>query len=195
MVVENRRLKIVLIRHGKPMIDELEKITGAQLEEWIQHYDHAPIDPSCSPPLPLSTTVSSIRCIITSPLRRSIESAKLLAPELSHHVLFDAREAELPIPRFIKVKMTAQTWCVLSRLAWFMGWSAQTESLAQAKVRAGIVAHELEALSRQKGSAVLLGHGIMNLLIAQRLRAQGWKSLQVSGHGYWKFSEYVLYDH
>lgn len=135
-MVENRCLKIVLIRHGKPIIDNLQKITGAQLAEWVQHYDYAPIDPACNPPLPLLTTVSSIRCIITSPLRRSVESA----------------------------------------------------------VRAGIVAQELEALSRQKGSVLLLGHGIMNLLIAQRLRTQGWKSLQVSGNGYWKFSEYALYD-
>ncbi|MBE9108592.1 histidine phosphatase family protein [Nodosilinea sp. LEGE 07298] len=193
-MVENRCLKIVLIRHGKPMIDDLEKITGSQLAEWVQRYNHAPIDPSCHPPLPLLTTVSSIRCIVTSPLRRSVESAKVLAPELNHHVLFEAREAELPTPRFVKIKMSARTWCALSRLAWFIGWSAQTESLAQANVRAGIVVQKLEALSRQEGSILLLGHGIMNSLIAQRLRAQGWKSLQVSGNGYWKFSEYTLYD-
>lgn len=193
-MVENRCLKIVLIRHGKPIVNDLEKITVSQLAEWVQHYDRAPIDLSCHPPLPLLTTVSSIRCIVTSPLRRAVESAKLLAPKSNHHVSFEAREAELPIPRFMKIKMSARTWCALSRVAWFMGLSAQTESLAQAKLRAGIVAQELEALSRQTGSVLLLGHGIMNLLIAQRLRTQGWKSLQVSGKGYWKFSEYALHN-
>ncbi len=193
-MAEGRCLRIVLIRHGKPMIDDLGKITGAQLAEWVQYYDHASVDPSCHPPLPLLNTVSSIRCIVVSPLRRSVESAKLLSPEFNHRVLFEAREAELPIPRFMQMKMSARTWCALSRLAWFMGWSAQTESLTQARLRAGIVAQELAALSRQKGSVLLLGHGIMNLLISQRLRAQGWKSLQVSGNGYWRFSEYVLYD-
>jgi broad specificity phosphatase PhoE len=193
-VIENRCLKIVLIRHGKPIIDDLEKITGAQLAEWVQRYDHAPVDPSCYPPLPLLNTASNIRCIVVSPLRRSVESAKLLVPEFRHHVSFEAREAELPIPRFMKIKMSARNLCALSRLAWFMGWSAQTESLTQARLRAGIVAQELEALSRQKGSVLLLGHGIMNLLIAQRLRAQGWNSLQVLGNGYWKFSEYALYN-
>jgi broad specificity phosphatase PhoE len=193
-VVKNRCLKIILIRHGKPMIDNSEKITGAQLAEWVQRYDLAPIDPACHPPLSLLTTASSIRCIVVNPRRRSVESAKLLAPEVNHHISFEAREAELPIPRFMKIKMSARNLCTLSRLAWFMGWSAQTESLTQARVRAGIVAQELKALSQQNGSVLLLGHGIMNLLIAQRLGSQGWKLLQVSGKSYWKFSEYALYD-
>jgi broad specificity phosphatase PhoE len=192
-VIENRCLKIVLVRHGKPMMNDSERITGLQLSEWVQRYDHALIDPGYPPPLPLLDALEGICSVATSPLRRSVESAKILAPELSHHVLLEAREAELPIPRFITLRMSARTWCALARLAWFVGWSAQAESLSQARERAELVVGGLEKLANQQGSVLLLGHGIMNLFIAQKLRDHGWKSLQVSGNGYWKFSEYALY--
>jgi broad specificity phosphatase PhoE len=185
-------LKIVLVRHGKPMISHSEKIFASQLPAWIQRYDLAPIDLSFAPPLPLLNAVIGVRCIVTSPLRRSIESAKLLVPELSHHILWAAREAELPIPPSPTVKISARNWCALSRLAWFIGWSSQAESLLQAQERARFVVKELENLAQERGRVLLLGHGIMNLLIDRHLLNHGWKSLQVSGSGYWKFSEYKL---
>jgi broad specificity phosphatase PhoE len=193
-VIENRCLKIFLVRHGKPMMNDSEKISGLQLSEWVQRYDHAPIDLGYPPPLPLINAVEGIRYVVTSPLRRSIESARILVPELSHHVSLEACEAELPTPRFITFRMPARTWCALARLAWFVGWSPQTESLPRARKRAELVVEELENLAHQQGSILLLGHGIMNLLIAQKLRDRGWKSLQISGSGYWKFSEYALHS-
>jgi Histidine phosphatase superfamily (branch 1) len=190
-VDENRFGKIILIRHGKPLINPLEKIVGSQLSEWVQRYDHAPIDLNCPPPLSFLNAVDGVHYIVTSPLRRSVESAKMLVPELGHQVLLEAREAELPIPQFMNIKMSARTWCAVMRLAWFLRGSTQVESLKQAKERAEFVAKELEVLAKQQGSVLLLGHGIMNLLIGQKLRDRGWKSLQTSGRVYWKFSEYA----
>jgi hypothetical protein len=120
-------------------MNDSEKISGLQLSEWVQRYDHAPIDLGYLPPLPLINAVAGIRYVVTSPLRRSIESARILVPELSHHVSLEAYEAELPTPQFITFRMPARTWCVLARLAWFVGWSAQTESLPRARKRAALV--------------------------------------------------------
>src|SRR3989442_6434751 len=62
----------------------------------------------------------------------------------------------------------------LARSAWFCGWSAGVESLKGARERASKAASLLTARAEACGAVVLVGHGLMNILIARRLRVAGW---------------------
>ncbi|HJE68756.1 hypothetical protein [Pseudomonas oryzihabitans] len=39
-------------------------------------------------------------------------------------------------------------------------------------------------------NVLLLGHGVMNRLIARQLQRQGWVEVSKSGSGYWGFAVY-----
>ena len=77
------------------------------------------------------------------------------------------------------------------RSAWFLGFAAHTESIGSSSVRAGQAADRLIELAERHGSVLLLGHGIMNVLIAWQLRKRGWRGpLHLLLKDYWKPSIY-----
>lgn len=56
--------------------------------------------------------------------------------------------------------------------------------------RAGVAADKLVELARQHGSVFLVGHGIMTMLIARKLRAWlGWPKRPVNN--FWSFGVYL----
>jgi broad specificity phosphatase PhoE len=71
--------EIHLIRHGKPQCDHSTRIRGCEFAKWVAGYDDAPIDRNCLPAPELLASVTRIPCLATSTLRRSIESASILA--------------------------------------------------------------------------------------------------------------------
>ena len=123
---------------------------------------------------------------MTSTLRRSVESAALLAPDRA--VLSDPLfvEAGMPIATWDRQGIRPRDWNALGRIAWMLGWSRGRESWPAARHRAKLAAGRLAELARDHGSVLLVGHGLLNILIQRALRATGW-----SGGGwraeYWSF--------
>jgi broad specificity phosphatase PhoE len=185
-------LRIILVRHGKPQIDDREKITGWQFADWVRRYDDASLDRSCPPPEALLRIVDSANYIMTSSLKRSVESAQAIAPKAKHHIFLQAREARLPIFKSINFVLPARVWINLTGFAWFLGWSDRAESLQQVSQRADLVAQELVRIAQLQGSVLLVGHGIINLLIAQKLRSLRWQGPQFPDRKYWGISEYIM---
>jgi broad specificity phosphatase PhoE len=179
------------VRHGKPAVDRRTPIAGVAFGAWIQTYNEAPLDVTYLPPASLRARVPAMGCIATSPLRRSRESAVLLAPgrPLGCDALFV--EAGSPHTTRLRLRLPPVCWSFLFRMAWFCGWSQDAESLREARQRAQRAAERLVELAREHQSVILIGHGQLNRMISHVLLRMGWHGSR-SGHAYWSVGDLRL---
>src|SRR2546426_11033601 len=89
-------IKIILARHGRPAWDFRTPIPGHGLGAWLRAEGEAPLDASSRPGAELERLSREAKCLAASPLRRSRDSARLLAPTTPSLVDPCFREAELP---------------------------------------------------------------------------------------------------
>src|SRR5262245_17807580 len=116
--------KILLVRHGKPQFDHTSRIRGCEFATWVAGYDHAPIDRTFLPTPELLAAVTGIPYIVTSTLRRSLESASILAPgrPAAAEPLF--KEAGIPTAIPFRVALSPGSWDALARAVWLLGMAA-----------------------------------------------------------------------
>lgn len=189
-------MEISLIRHGKSQLIENDRITFAEFKKWVEKYDFNGVFEESTYPVVTLEKVATAKFVITSDLKRSLMSAKLLNPKIktTSDPLF--RETELPAnPRiFFNIKFKPRTWAVILRLLWFSGYSNQCESLSQARLRSKKAAQQLIDYANEYKSIVLVGHGFFNMLIAKKLRKEGWKGKRKVGAKYWNCTTYTWLD-
>ena len=177
-------MEIVLGRHGRPVLDQSKWIAPRTLGRWIAAFNDGGI---LSGQIPRSTSLAAGRCkvIVTSPLRRSYQSAQLLAS--SQLVVTEdlISEAGMPHPDWLFPALPIAAWLVIFRVAWYCGYSRNSESMSDAWVRATVAADRLVDLARQHDSVFVVGHGIMTTLIASRLVQKGWSGPRRPANGYW----------
>jgi broad specificity phosphatase PhoE len=163
---------------------------GAPFAEWRRGEDNAPLDPVSRPGSALVQLVRAASCVIASPLRRSLESARLLAP--AGVPVTDAlfREADLPCGFRSAARLRPDVWAVLARSAWFFGWADGMESFAATRVRAAGAAQLLTARAESHDTIAVVGHGMINIVIARELRAHGWRGPRVPSRRHWSFGLY-----
>ncbi len=183
---------IVLARHGKPEWSDSSIISGRELGEWVQGRNAAPIDPGHSPSPELRRIAKTAKGFAVSPLRRSVESLHLLAPEVIPYVDPVFREIEVPGKVPSSIPLPAQIYSKISRIAWYAGWSPKVESFAEARRRAQKAAETLIAIAPDQGTLLLVGHGIMNGLIGMRLRKMGWHGPHLRARRLWSYGVYRL---
>lgn len=182
-------MQIILARHGKPLLSHWAWIAPGQMKDWIDRYNQADL---VADPVPRAVVeaANASAVVITSTLKRCTRSAELLCSD--RHILVEPLFCEPGLPhtnwRFPKLPLSI--WGVLFRLAWFCGFSGEIESVAQATVRAHSAADKLVAVAKEKGSVLLVGHGIMGMLIARRLVELGWAGPSRPVHKFWQFSVY-----
>lgn len=169
-------LEILLVRHGRPVCDEITRIRGSAFGAWVRAYDSASLDPSVVPSQGTRARAAAVGCIVTSTLSRARESVAVLAPARS--VICDSVFDEVPLPATFDLGLALEprTWDFLARAAWFCGWSGGGEPFRLARTRAGMAAERLIALARQHHSVMLVGHGLMNALIRHRLQRARWST-------------------
>lgn len=182
-------MRIILARHGKPDLRRSRSMAPREMENWIETYNNAEVIFEDVPAQTIETAHSS-EIVVASTLRRSIQSAQYLSN--SETLLFEQVfcEAGLPYSRWHLPKLPAPAWAAFFRLAWFLGYSANAESVEKAKARAQTAAERLIHLANEHGSVFLVGHGIMTTLIAKHLLALGWVGPARPTHDYWQFSTY-----
>lgn len=183
-------IRIVLARHGRPAWDFRTPIPGHALGEWLRGEAGAPLDASSRPGAELERLSREAKCLVASPLRRSRDSARLLAPTTAPLIDPCFREAELASTIRSGLRLGPEMWALLARAAWFCGWSAGVESFAAARERASKAASVLTGHAEEGGVVVLVGHGLMNFLIARRLRAAGWRGPRFPSPQHWSFGVY-----
>jgi broad specificity phosphatase PhoE len=181
---------IVLARHGKPEWSDSTLISGLELGEWVAGRNAAQIDPAFPPSPELRRIARTAAGFAASPLRRSIESLHLLAPEAIPYVDAVFREVEVPGKVPSPLPLPAQVYSKISRIAWYAGWSPGVESFAQARRRAQKAAETLIGIAPERGTLLLVGHGVMNGLIGLRLRKMGWKGPHLRARRLWAYGVY-----
>lgn len=182
-------MQIILMRHGKPELSPSSWISAAEMKTWIERYDHASIESSDAPPACL-TLADPSTTVITSTLPRAQSSAAALGiTAYEPDEIFC--EAGLPFAPWQFLRLPPHMWALLFRVCWLLGYSRGSESRQEAEQRARKGAEKLVAIAEQKGAVLLIGHGIMNRLIARQLLSMGWSASSTTGGSYWNTRIYT----
>ena len=112
--------QIILVRHAKVDIDNTKKIDSLALQEWINEYDTAPIESESLPTEKTITLSQNADIVVTSILRRAIDSARVLGVEVhAQNPLFN--EAAIPEIVIPYLKLKPKSWLVVLRLMLLFG--------------------------------------------------------------------------
>jgi broad specificity phosphatase PhoE len=186
---EGQRMEIILARHGRPKLEQRGWIAPRQLAGWVRAYDEGGILVGGAP-LEVRAKAGNSGIIVSSPLLRCVESARAVASQRNFETDELLREAGLPYALWGFPRLPLWLWTLVFRGAWFCGYSANSESLDCARMRAQSAAHKLIALASVHKSVFVMGHGIMAALIAKELVQLGWVGPRRPAHGYWGSSVY-----
>ena len=168
-------MRIILIRHGRPNIATALRTSHREFRRYIDDYEEAGLDPESMPPEELQDLLSELDAVYTSERKRSVDSARALAPhaELIADPLF--AEAPLASPPIPLLRMRVPKWAVMARILWHAGYHPEIENYRRAKHRAVHAADILIKRARQDGAAALVAHGYFNFIIGRELRRRGFK--------------------
>lgn len=182
-------MKIILMRHGKPLLTQTGWIAPVEMERWIEHYNLSEVETDGIPSNSLKLA-NSAACIVASTASRALSSVQALGYTTS---VADAVfcEAQLPFALWRFPHLPPFVWAAFFRLLWFFGYARSSDSIQITKTRAKAAAQKLISLS-EEGSVLLVGHGIMNRLIAKELIALGWAGITKHESNYWSASVYEL---
>jgi broad specificity phosphatase PhoE len=183
-------MEITLLRHGKPGLRLNDKYKAVEYKGFMEKYDEAGLDKDFKPPLHARERADDCGVVLSSDLPRTIESAKALntSDRLTIEPIF--REAMLPAGSFGPIKLSANTWGWVFRAVWFLGYSNGSESFKEARMRAAKCADRLASLAEAHTSVMLVGHGIVNYLIAKVLLSNGWSGPIIPSLKYWQYGVY-----
>jgi broad specificity phosphatase PhoE len=185
-------MKICLVRHGKPGVTSGGGVSSQGFfENWLKEFDASGIDPWARPPEEMMNRARQCKAVITSPLQRAHDSARLLFPDRSILVEPSLREFGLPSLPLPFITLAPGTWAALCRALWFAGFCRGTESVSEARARARRGATLLQRMAGHNGSVAFVGHGMINTFIARELRQMGWQGPPIPGRKYWDVSVYT----
>ncbi len=185
-------MQIILLRHGKVNGPPISILSAENFSEWVYAYDNNELDSSSKPTEDARHIVTNANAVVCSDLPRSIESAKILGVEDINlcHSLFN--EAGLPVAKWKYPKLSVRIWVIIFRIIWLFGYSKNSESFTETKVRASKASAKLIEIAEEHQSVVFIGHGIFNHFVAKELKKQGWIGPRSSSKKHWNYSIYKL---
>ncbi len=176
---------IILVRHGKPALSRKVRLTWREFRDWWIRYDEGGIKPGQTPPKRVREWAHDADLVVSSPLRRAVESAELAAGRAPDETLPGLFEAALPSPPLGPLKLRPKSWGTVARILWFVGYSDGMESHGEARARADAVAEELEVRAAGGKIVYVSGHGWFNRMVKGSLMARGWKCRSQNGDLHW----------
>ena len=181
-------MEIILLRHGKPSVEINGHVSACEFKQLVKEYTQSGIQDH--PPIDLKDQFNS-HYVVCSHLERSLQSAKHLGMPEVH--LTDELFAETDIPHFDQFifKLPILAWLISLRIMWLLGFSKNGESFKEAKNRAKLASNKLIALAQKNEKVILVGHGLMNRLIAKQLRLNNWQGPKSPGKNYWEYGLYI----
>ncbi|RUM94867.1 MAG: histidine phosphatase family protein [Thiothrix sp.] len=185
-------MKITLLRHGKPVIPIIKKISASEFLNWVKKYDASGLCATSKPPKQAINCAKNSEAIVCSELPRSIESAEALNSKaiILSSSLFN--EAGMPSANWHTLKVSPKIWAPIFRLFWLFGYSNNSESFQEAKSRAKEAVIKLTEIAHEQESVVFVGHAIFNRILANELRHSGWSGPKNPGTKHWSFGVYAL---
>ena len=182
-------MKIIILRHGKPVTPPLSKVSSLAFSDWVTEYNAAGVCPTSKPTEDTQNSANECNVIVCSDFPRSKESAKAFNKNIH---LSDSifNEAGLPIANWKTIKLSPKVWAVTFRILWLLGYSKNTESFRDTKIRASKAAEKLTKISLEHESVLFVGHGVFNRMLANELRQSGWFGPKNPGTKHWSFGVY-----
>lgn len=177
--------RIILVRHGKPALSRKVWLDWRGYRKWWQDYDAGGLAEHQNIPDDVRVFANEADLLISSPLRRAIETAHLLrgnAPDLVDENLV---EAALPPPHLGPVKLRPKSWGTLARIVWYIGWSDGMESHTDARNRANEMAEKLAEHASGGKTVLVTAHGWYNRMLKGSLMKQGWNCISQNGDLHW----------
>jgi broad specificity phosphatase PhoE len=165
--------RIVLVRHGRSAHVHAGWLDHAGVRRWRESYDAAGIDAREEPPGALRAMAAGAGMIVASDARRTIESARLLAPEASVAVSPLLREFELAPPRLGPFRLPLMGWALaygVRMLVHARGHITEAEH-----ERAREAGRWLAALTEEHGLVVVVTHATFRSTLAKALEREGWR--------------------
>ncbi|OLN21320.1 histidine phosphatase family protein [Domibacillus antri] len=189
-------MEITLVRHGKSVWIENKPITCQEFKNWVKEYDCNGVFEEKSYPVETLEKIAAANIIITSDLKRSVESANFLNSNSTaiSDPLFCETELPIPLTKFWGLKLNASIWAVILRCLWFSGYSNGCESLSEAKRRAEKASKFLVKCAEEHNNVVLVGHGFLNMLIAKELKKAGWNGKRKTSSKHWHSTTYSFHQ-
>lgn len=185
--------KIILIRHAKVDIDNTQKISANLMRQWVKEYDMAELCRESKPGQETIEAVENTDVVVTSALKRAIDSANVLGTDIyERNALFN--EAAIPDVHIAFLKLKPKTWLVILRVLLLFGLGKKDASLKASKLQAGKAAKRLLELVDIDGSVILVGHGGMNWLIRKSLMKEGWVLEEGASNSNWGMTVITLKD-
>jgi broad specificity phosphatase PhoE len=184
-------MEIVIMRHGQPDVPNLPyKISSRKFAECLNLYKQCGIADNDKIATSLAEKFRNYNTIVTSDLKRSIDSAQLLSPlstPIIDPLFREIDDSFIPIP-FLKLK--AMTWSKLFILLWVAGTLEFKKAFREGKLRAKLCAEKLIFLAEQHERVLFVGHGFINTYIAKELNRLDWQGPKFPSKQYWEYSIY-----
>jgi broad specificity phosphatase PhoE len=187
---------ITLARHGEPALSRRVKLDSDGYRLWWAQYEDGGLLEGQTPPPLLIRYAEEARHIYSSTRRRSIETAEAvcgLKPFESLDLLVEAPLPPPKLPSFLKFTPQSSQWGTIARFCWAVFDHHQgEESVAEARIRARQAADLLIDKAASGGDVLVLAHGYFNFMIANALKARGYRKTLEQGFKYWGCRRYEL---
>lgn len=162
-------------------------MSRGDVERWRERYDEAGLAAGERAPDALRLTARTA-CVVSSDLRRAIESAALVAagrPVITTPLL---RESVIPIPALGFLRLPPVGWALAAGMAWSVHTRRDSHpavAAAQAQARAG--AEWLQAIVSRHGDVVAITHAVAREGLVRALGTLGWSITAQDGgrHANW----------
>ncbi len=165
-------------------------MTWRGYRDWWILYDEGGLAEGQKVPKRLLAWVKKADFIISSPLRRSVESAELAAGRPVDLLNAGLVEAALPPPHLFGLKLRPKSWGTLSRIVWYFGWSDGMENHREARARVEGMCDVLAEHAAGGKIVYVSAHGWINRMLKGSLRKRGWKMKSQNGDLHWSFRRY-----
>jgi len=183
-------VEIVVIRHGKSILETTGKVSASEFGECAKEYDRCGV---CEEHLPSSEAISRVsECAFTvcSDLERSLHSARLLGIDTPNLISPAFRECEMPYTNWQFPKLSKTAWPLVFRIFQMAGYSPNAESYKEAMKRSKACVSELKNLASEHGSVLYVGHGALSWLMHKHLINSGWEGPKKSVRENWEYGIY-----
>ena len=184
-------MEIVIIRHGKSILDTLGKVSASEFGACSRVYDVVGVDESYPPSMEVIEKARSCEFSVCSDLERSLHSARLLGIKKPDLISPLFRECEIPYANWNFPRISKTVWPIFFRILQIIGYSPNAESYKEIKIRAKECADQLRDLAHSHGSVVYVGHGALSWVLHKYLRSMGWVGPKKSVREHWGCGIYI----
>jgi broad specificity phosphatase PhoE len=185
-------MEIYIMRHGEPDVSMIssERIKSEQFLDCLQIYNRSGLLSSSRPDASTIERFKGFSAVVSSDLKRSIDSALLLCAQRT--LIVDAlfREVEAAFLTIPVIRFTRKTWGNIFILLWLIGLFEHKKAFREAKTRAKFCVEKLVKLADEHERVLYVGHGFINTYIVKELISLGWEGPKRPNKQYWGYDVY-----